>query len=626
MADETTIHKVVEKLEIDGLEKLTTAFRRIARSAGSVAQVLNHELGPGLDKSFKEQAKFVDAMSQRMTGLRAELDATAVKWDDVQKKVLDANKALKDGTTVQGKQAGFLDTLNKQEKAWFRSKGGADENTKSNKGVLESLKGIVAKGTFVGNILSKAFEMGVAAIRDFLFQTIELNLAFENMVGRVQGLTLALTKMKGGPNFQTIAQSLKIANASMAEFRDISLQTATPVERIEEAASTLKAPVLGINKSLKDAYEVTRLAAGAAKVYGDDLGTAAGQIAKGIATGSIDGEKGLALILRQEAKVTAKMSSEERYKRIVAVLKKMAGPIDVVATSVGDAVQNFKTLSGELLQRLTYPMFVKIGDAVWSIVNFTREHKKTLEQVVDQVSETFQVVMNLGQAFWDIGKAIFTNKSATEDWGQLITYVGHVLKYPLLIVDGIADGWRIIAETIEVVTDDKRGMGKLLALGEAFEVKVRRAFEHVIKAAKAFGAMVVPDWAKEFIPDNAKKWADNIGKGFMKETDKLDKLALQRARQAGMRAQTEGGRAIEAQEAGIGMSKKDRDDLFASVFGKGGKALINVENVNIKQDFRDQDPNRVMLEFVRDIEQLSQDALQSTVGGGFTDAGPGAVY
>jgi hypothetical protein len=171
-------------------------------------------------------------------------------------------------------------------------------------------------------------------------------------------------------------------------------------------------------------------------------------------------------------------------------------------------------------------------------------------------------------------------------------------------------------------------MGKMLALSEAINLKWKEIWLQIVKVVDSFSRMMVPDWVMKAVPavggffKQMKGYQKDLQADLIKSGERV--RALEKA--AGLGGLTETTRALKRKEEGFGMSKEERDSLFKRFGGQKLKIEQNIAKVEIHQDFKDQDPDRVMVEFISDMERLGETALQSTAGGEADVFGPGSSF
>lgn len=577
MAGMQTVHQIYEKIEVQGVGKAKQDFKSLGGAADDAAKSL------GMTQKSGQQLEF---------GF-AKVEKAAAKMGKATK---EAGKKSK----LMGELAG------------------------------SSIGKMVTSFTLAGiavTALTKGFGFLWGKMRDAWQMGLLVNREFEAQQSRVQGLLLGLLDWQKIGSKNPVADSLKTTNSLIREFRDIGFDAATPVPRIEAAYARLNSILAGTGRTQKDIVDFTRMSASAAKIYGENAEMAGGIVAKAIFQGVVEGESAFAQAFKSQAQITSKMPIEKRIEKIKGVLSSMGAPLATVTKDTASWQTRLGIITEDILQRMTYPIWQKIGDVTESVVGYLKDNEQTLYAIADEAGEWFQMgwqvatatwetVKGMGQILWALGKG----ESKTSYW------LGR-LKMVRQFVDIIAFGWRALVESIKVATGESQGMGKLLAISKAIELKWKEISLQIVKVVKAFAKMAVPDFIAERVPavkgffNTMDKVAEDIN-GEIKVTAKSLR-ALEKA--AGMGPLTETTRNMVREQGGLDMSKKERDDLFSKLFGRKLKIEQNIDKVEINQDLRGEDPDRILIEIIRNLESLGERALQSTAGGELTALEAGAT-
>lgn len=569
MAGLETTHRIVEALEVTGGNEAARAFGKLANASDAVARAMGHE---------------VDATEQLSFGF--------AKVEKATKEIAKTTKK----TTTEG------------ESGWRKVAGALKDN------IGPSLKNLT-----IANLLSEAILAGVRAIREFVTEGWNINVAYEAAGSRVQGLIMGLTEFeKKTTAAEKIATSQKAANVIMAEFKDIAMGAALPLADIEEGYARISSVVSGMGVDQKKILEFTKLSTGAAKVYGEQAGMAGSIVAKAIFEGVVEGETAFARAFKAQAQVTSKMKPEERLKKVKAVLESMAGPVETVTNDTAGALTRWSILSKDILQRVTYPIYKKIGTVVSGIVGYLQENEDAVNAIATEAGEYLQIIMNVGGAVWDVVAGVFQVANWLFKADERTSIWFGKTKAVWKILDIAATGVKLLVEYVRVMTGNEDGMGKLLALSTSIELKWHEIAKQIVKVVDAFARMVVPDFVMDKVP-GVKAFFDgmgNVAKGIDMEIADTASRLREIEKSAGLEPLTETTRAMAAAEAGIGLGKEARDAFLAGL--KGVKMQQNINKVEIKQEFREGDPDRVLVEFVTDLERLGETALQSNVGGSGT--------
>ncbi len=564
-----TIHRIVEKLEVVGGREAQVAFDKLGNAAEGAAKALNLE-----GKSAR--------------GVVGDLDKTVAVHRDAGKAAEEAGKAV--------------------------AAGGGE----AAEGLGKWIKGMTV-AHLAADLLSKAIGFVIGKLREMVTRTWDINVAIEAAGSRIQGMALGLMDLEKLDPMERIAASGRIANVTLAKFRDIAMKTATPIAAIEGAYAGIAPILAGLGRSQKDLIKFTEMSASAARVYGERAEMAGSIVAKAIFQGVVEGETAFARAFKAQAQITAKDPLEKRIQRVTEVLKKMGAPVETVTRDTAGALDRWRILSEDVLQRVTLPVYQKIGQVVASIVDWAEENKKVLDAIVVDLTEWLETGWSVVESAWETWRAFDEVFGITEGIGSQVRRVWETLKFVGKIVDMVAFGFRLVSEQIMVIIDPERGVGKLAALSEAVRIKWLEIGLQIVKVVQAFAKVAVPKWLAEKIP-GVKSFFEGM-EGIAKDMERDIKGTAQRLRSMektmGIDPLTETTRAM----------KRASDAVEEAVKGmKAPSFNVNIAKVEIRQDFRDQDPDRVIIEMVQDLERLGENAIQSAAGGPATAFVGGAAY
>lgn len=577
MAEVGTEHRIVESIEIKGHKDAQAGFNKLANTSDKVAKALGHASGEADQLSFG-----------------------FAKTEKVAKKVGDATKGA-----ASKASGGF---------------GGAS-------GVMKKFAGSMLGALTIAGLLEKVITGVVQKIGQLVQEGWGINVAFEAAQSRIQGTLMGLVDFgKGVSNVDKIRKSQRATNAIMAEFRDIGMDTATQIPAIEDAYTRLNTVLAGTGRSQKDILKFTRLSTGAAKVYGERASQAGSIVAKAIYEGTVEGETAFARALKAQAGVTSKMKLEDRIKKVTKVLEQMAAPVGIVTKDTAGALERWKILSDDILQRVTLPVYKKIGEWVGRIVAYAEANKEVLDAIVTDAQEYWHVVINVAEAAWEITMGLAWILDQTLGLRKQFKFIYERTKLIWKVIDLIATAWRGLITLIEVASGDEKGFGKLLAYSKAIELKWKEIQKQILKVVNAFVKMVLPDWAQKRIPgfQRFQEGLRDVEKGLESDIDNLGKHLRRLEKAEGLGALTETTRAMARAEEGVGLDKAARDALLAGL--KGLKITQNIGKVEVHQDLRDTDPDRILVEFVTELERLGENSLQSTVAGEMTAFEAGSSF
>ena len=575
MAGLETIHKVVERIEVEGGKAAENAFGRLAGATDKAAAALGAAAG---------------ATKKLASGFDKAEDAADAAGDAV-------------------KKAG---------------QGAAGAGEKAAGGIGKWVSGMFS-AQLAANLLSKAIEFVIGKLRDMVAQAWNVNVAVEAAGSRIQGMTLGLMDLEHLDPMQQVAVSSKIATQTLAEFRDMAMRTATPIATIEAANAHIMPVLAGLGKKQAEINKLTEMSAASAKVYGERAEMAGSIVGKAISTGVVEGETAFARAFKAQAQITSKMTVAERFERVNEVIKRMAGPIKAVTADTAGALSRWQILSEDILQRVTFPIYQKIGQVVAKIVDWAEENKEWLDKIVADITKWLETAMSVAEATWDIGRALDEVLGVTNKIGDSNRATWETL-------DAIADTMRLIVllfrdveESIEVINDPTRGAGKLFETSQRISIVWLQIQQSIMDAGAAMGRFLEPRWVREILKltgikapaEYLEAVSEVLGSQIEMEEKRLAEMQGRVA--AGLDAGEVAGKVRE------GAANALADAMSKALTKKPIKVTQNIAKVEVHQDFRDQDPDRVLIEFTQMLEGLGERAIQSTAGGAMTELEAGAA-
>ena len=415
---------------------------------------------------------------------------------------------------------------------------------------------------------------------------------------------LLFSTTKGPKEGEGIQRSQRVANVLLDEFRATARATATDVGEIAKAFHEVEVPLTALRKSPADAMRLADSATRTAKVYERSAGDVAKMVTDFIKTGQIDKSDPLGFRIWKEAGVGFFSSARTRAAGVEKALVKLGKPVKEVMRDSAAVQKRWKILADEVLERTVRPLFDRIVLRAAQLVDWTDRHHDKIVKIVDKVG-------TMGLRLWDILENLVVGSYVIAKWVLGWDDVGKSVNDSLRpfqslwsILDGIAQSF----QTISVAVD--HALNPSATSGAKLETAVKSAQLKFLNAMKPWLA----DVDKPGSP--FKPVVDQIYRHL--EAFEEDITAQEKA--LGMRPTTEKGRAAEAKAKGFGLSAEERKALLESIFGSK-RPLINIESVQIHQDFRQTDPDAVAVEMVNTFEKLSEAATRSSVGGVATTHG-----
>ncbi len=474
-------------------------------------------------------------------------------------------------------------------------------------------------------IVTQGVQWLSAKLKELLTIWWDVNKSTEAMAGRIQGVSLGLLKFGKGQD--KISTSLKLTNILLAEFRDHAIRIGVDIPDLEKSYVRINSVMSAMGKNQYDVLKVTKMTASAAKVYGENLEQAGSIISKAIIEGTVEGESAFAKAFKAQVGAMPgrgfnKLPIEKRADKIKKVLEEMGAPVDVIATDTESALMRWKVLSEDVLQRVTYPLYKKIGETVQGIVNYLEKNKSTIDAIVDKTVSWFS-------ATWDVASGVASIVYGVAKWVVMSGPIIHGMRVTWKLADLFAKavhaagiGFKLFVEIFEL-RKLEHPWQKTNALVEAFKLKM----VEILKLVKDIGVGLLKMLGGEHLAKAVRK-IPGVGKQigmyidqlktadryFDKQVADYERRVAKMEKLAGLSPTTELGQRQELEAMGVGVDKDARLAWLKKMFGKK-RPLVNVQNMNVHQDFRDVSPDNIMVEMVRLYESLAEEALSSNVGG-----------
>lgn len=572
MADIETTHKISEQFEVQGAEEAASKFERLADMADKVAHSF------GVTTNLSNKAK---------TGLAGVGDA--------------------------GKKAGAS------------AAEGAKEVGSLGSAASGQIAGAIVKANLATTAITKGFELAGQAVEFLKRKFIEVNDAQDDLADSLSGSIYALGTFGDATTpVERYGRAAQAARASLDDLYETAMATALPLNEIADAANRSEVLFMSAGKSQKDVLDFTREAAKAAKVYNIEIGGIADAARKLAVTGRSSKTDPFGIALGAEAGVKKTDALEVRLEKIQKALTRIGAPISEVNRGWGEASQKIETITNDLIRRGTEPAFRKLEDLANGVADTLEKWKPGIDKALSKAGDIFEVLWGVGERVVDIVVAVdrWTNTSAA--LGVIVGGVGDVFSFLEGVVGGITKGFDWLVEGVQALVDPGRGMTKLNALADGFRLKILQAVEAVVDLAFKLADLAVPDFIAKGVPGmgDLSKWADSTRADFKRNVALYDQIVAKSEAKAGIDPSSRSGREAAAKAQGVGLTKAERDRMLGGLLGTK-RPLINVESITIKQDFSDSDPDRILVEFTDELENMGKRVLASAVGGRATELAPG---
>ena len=444
----------------------------------------------------------------------------------------------------------------------------------------------------------------------------EVDAAYERATSRIQGLVQGLVDWSGLDVVEKTARAQAVSVELVRRYKRVALEAALPYEAIELAASRLNPTLSGLGKTQKDVLEFTKLSADAAAVYGENAGEAAKIVSKAIFAGVVEGESSFAMAFKQMAGVSSKMGVEERMRRIQKVLTDMGAPMAAVTTGTESQYLRWKMLSEDVLQRVTAPVYDRIGKSIAGGVEWLDRHSERVDELAGKVAgyvarwDSFaQSIAGIDRILGGLSEYMPTNAVAKFAWDaggaalEALEFlaagagaVGDLIGD--LLVDGPMRRWEMATLRVRILFDELSE-----TIGDLVGKMARAPFD-------AF-------WGKTDLGKRvAGLFGDTPGGLTGAAADAADTARRERvSRLAELEAELGTGATTRATEElrrlEAGRAKKAAEDIAER---PGVVVNQNIGKVEVHNDLRGEDPD-LIVEFARDLEKLGERAYQAALGG-----------
>lgn len=555
------IQRVVEKIEIQGDERASAALNKVGDSAA------------GSNKIFDDFIMTIAEMNDRMSTATAAFEAASKKIDEAGEKSDDAGKKGSSGM-----------------RKFFNSM------FKANLAALLVDRGI---GLVIGKLTGLA-RMGWGSAK-----------AIDQMTGDVQGLTLALFDLGKGDPLEHFERSGRIAEATMSRLERIAFRASTPISEIGSGFSEASTHLAPLGYSMDRILGLVEKNAAAAKVLGDDGQASMLAITNAISSGTLAGKKGLPAALKAMVGDLSKLKADKRIQKIEEALTKLGAPLDRVSQGPAEGFERMEIVAQRILGRVVLPLYDRIGSALGRMAGWLDEQDGWWKKLAADSEDFIYSVSMLADGVWSGATAAFSLLSRFNDIEEKLGTIWTIGRGFFDIVELIGLGWKAAGETIEVLANPERGMGKLYTYSEAISLKWSEIMDKILKVAEKMANIAVPDFLKRKVPG-----IGNFFEGFRKMNEAR---AKERERQGQRLAKMEAREGLDPLTSETRRLRRaalaDAEGLLKGLKGAKVKVEQNIGKIEIVQDFRNQDPDRVLVEFVAGLERLGESALQSTVGG-----------
>lgn len=458
----------------------------------------------------------------------------------------------------------------------------------------------------VSDLAARGVSSLVGHLGSMVERGVQIGVAYERATSRVQGLVQGLVDFGGAGTFERVQRAHGMSLELVRRYKEIAVEAALPYEKIELAAARINPTLSGLGRTQQDVLDLTRATAAAASVYGEDVGEAAKIASKAIFTGTVEGESAFAMAFKQMAAVTSKMSPEERIKRINRVLAEMGGPMAAVTTGTESQYIRWKQLSEDVLQRVTAPIYDRIGKSIERGVGWLKESEDTIDAIG---GKTAAWVARMDSIAISAEKIVGPFKFLERIGGD-----GMIFK----ILDGAAQSIDLVLASGSAIVDlftDLVSDGPMSRWEES-SLRVSILFDEIGAKIKEIAfdlaTMSLPRRWKEIVGEKTSGWFSAKGAAAEAEKTAMD---ARRARLRELELARGAGPTTASTAALAELEKSKAKQAAEDIRDRKGEISLtqNIGKVEVHNDLRGENPD-LIVEFGRDLEKLGERAYQALLG------------
>jgi len=464
------------------------------------------------------------------------------------------------------------------------------------------------------------------SIGEWVARGWELNEAWDQAQDKLVGTTLAMTaigqtiggvkvefdRMGGMPKFldgttAAFERAGVVADALRSKFRETAMEAAVPTATVRTAFGALLPMLSGVGKSWANIAELSGDATKAAVVFGQDAGAATSVVIDLLRRGRSRSKDPLGLSLSMEAGIKKTDTMEQKIVKVGAALKKLAAPIKAVTDGTEEATVRWKIFLDGVIQRSTKAAYDTIGDVVQKIVDWTELHKDAIDGVIDGLTHAWEVGSDFVGLLVEGAVWLSEYSGLTGLVGDGVSVIVAGWQGLVGFLDSAVQSFKVIREVVRYMTGES-SWAKLDAMLDGLYLKMLKIVRPFVQLLK-----ILPGGAGKIAAKNAELFDTWLG-GFERQTAAKEKAA----------GVAKEDRVADAVKKNVGMTKAERDQILKDTLGTKRPLLEqNIGKIEVHQDLRDQDPDRVFVEFKEGLEKLGERALSSTAAGRATAFGPG---
>ena len=408
----------------------------------------------------------------------------------------------------------------------------------------------------------------------------------------------------------SIHEAFAVGESLIKKFSNTAFELGVSTTEIEKGYTRIRPMLAGMNVTEKQAAEFAEDMAKAAVSTGSSTEKAARFGVMLLRTGKVRGTDPFGLALSAEARIKKTDTDAQKLEKIHAAYKKIGGSAKELTQTSAHQEMRFHKMFVMILKGVGLPVVEKIGSVYATMAQWLHHHEKSIKTFHRYWANLVGMVANVADVAWQVVAAlsfalpllpiILGYSSAI---GLSIMVWAAKVYFILALLDSFVQALRVISLLIASMFEPKL-YSKLFAALDGLSLKLLKAIQPIVALLK----MVPP--VKALVGQKYDKFVADYARMVVAPAEERAKLK-------------EGERVTDESER---RGALDIDAILAKSRIGGKQAVtIKVDKIEIKQDFRDQDPDRVMIEMTQGFERLAERAVQSMAGGHATTFGPGGA-
>ena len=512
---------------------------------------------------------------------------------------------------------------------------------------------------------------GITATTRGLYQAVvDGNLEWERSAIAIGGMASALTTLvRVQDPIERFGKSLAAGNDMLRRFEEMEGRVAIGMEQLVPVGEALSIPILQAGKSMADVAKWTEKVSLAARALGENAGGMAMRITQAVEVGMVPRMGKMAAVFASLRGKLQDMSRAERLEAVGKVLDKWAAAGKLAITDWDRAMFEIKDTMGDLLRDAGRPVFKAVTAELHRWAEWLSKNKEHVERMASKLAgvvvSSARTLATIVAAIAEHWRLIATVYVGSKLISGLQVAIGLATKLAAInaagaVVGGVAGGASGAAGAAGAAaggagasagTAGRLGLlgllgkwagavvgGSAAAIGGAIGVGllgVGGAFTHqagederervnremgridATRGQAAVESMAIIERMKAKLEGLHL----DLAKTPMSATGQFGQIELAVSSATAEILRQYSKLAADAQLAvrdslvrlGVLQTEPSVLGIETEAYKKGKKAEVHIDKVEVKQDFRDQDPDRVYVRLIESLQGISEAALSSPV-------------